>query len=151
MGGRAGWAMGNEEGTCWDERWVLYGNQSDNKFHSLKKKFIFRALGWLTWLSVRLLILAQIMISCFMCSIPVLGSVLKVQSPLGILTLTLPLLLSHYHMSTLSLSLSKISKLYKKFIFKEFLVGKISWRDRKTNDEALRFYKTAGAELRSSG
>ena len=29
--------MGIEEGTCWDERWVLYGNQFDNKFHIFKK------------------------------------------------------------------------------------------------------------------
>ena len=25
--------MGIEEGTCWDEHWVLYGNQFDDKFH----------------------------------------------------------------------------------------------------------------------
>ena len=25
-----------EEGTCWDEHWVLYGNQFDNKFHIKK-------------------------------------------------------------------------------------------------------------------
>ena len=31
--------MGIEEGTCWDEPWVLYGNQFDNKFHILKKCF----------------------------------------------------------------------------------------------------------------
>ena len=30
--------MGIEEGTCWEEHWVLYGNQFDNKFHILKKK-----------------------------------------------------------------------------------------------------------------
>ena len=30
--------MGIEEGTFWDERWVSYGNQFDNKFHILKKK-----------------------------------------------------------------------------------------------------------------
>ena len=29
--------MGIEEGTCWDEHWVLYGNQFDHKFHILKK------------------------------------------------------------------------------------------------------------------
>ena len=29
--------MGIEEGTCWDEHWVLYGNQFDNKFHIKKK------------------------------------------------------------------------------------------------------------------
>ena len=27
------WVMGIEEGTCWDEHWVLYGNQFDNKLH----------------------------------------------------------------------------------------------------------------------
>ena len=30
--------MGIEEGTFWDEHWVLYGNQFDNKLHKLKKK-----------------------------------------------------------------------------------------------------------------
>ena len=30
--------MGIEEGTLWDEHWVLYGNQFDNKFHILEKK-----------------------------------------------------------------------------------------------------------------
>ena len=29
--------MGIEEGTFWDEHWLLYGNQFDNKFHILKK------------------------------------------------------------------------------------------------------------------
>ena len=29
--------MGIEEGTFWDEHWVLYGNQFNNKFHILKK------------------------------------------------------------------------------------------------------------------
>ena len=24
--------MGIEEGTCWDEHWLLYGNQFDNQF-----------------------------------------------------------------------------------------------------------------------
>ena len=28
--------MGIEEGTCWDEHWVLYTNQFDNKFHIKK-------------------------------------------------------------------------------------------------------------------
>ena len=36
MGGGREWRVG-EEGTCWDEHWVLYGNQFDNKFHILKK------------------------------------------------------------------------------------------------------------------
>ena len=30
--------MGIKEGTCWDEHWVLYGNQFDNKFHIKKQK-----------------------------------------------------------------------------------------------------------------
>ena len=25
--------MGIEEGTCWDEHWVLYGNQCNHKFY----------------------------------------------------------------------------------------------------------------------
>ena len=33
-----GWVMGIEEGIFWDEHWVLYGNQCDNKFHIFKKK-----------------------------------------------------------------------------------------------------------------
>ena len=33
LGGRGKWVMGIEEGTCWDEHWVLYGNQFDNEFH----------------------------------------------------------------------------------------------------------------------
>ena len=28
--------MGIEEDTCWDEHWVLYGNQFDNTFHIKK-------------------------------------------------------------------------------------------------------------------
>ena len=30
--------MGLEEGTCWDEHWVLYGNQFDSTFHLKKKR-----------------------------------------------------------------------------------------------------------------
>ena len=44
--------MGIEEGTCWDEHWVLYGKQFDNKFH-IKKSF-----------SVTLLIIFDQFISC---------------------------------------------------------------------------------------
>ena len=29
--------LGIEEGIFWDEHWVLYGNQFDNKFHIFKK------------------------------------------------------------------------------------------------------------------
>ena len=45
------------------------------------------APGWLSWLSVQLLISAQVMISRFVSSSPTLGSVLTVQSLLGILAL----------------------------------------------------------------
>ena len=33
------WVTAIEEGTFWDEHWVLYGNHFDNKFHIKKKKF----------------------------------------------------------------------------------------------------------------
>ena len=36
--------MGIEEGTYWDEHWVLYGNQFDNKLH-IKKKIKFHTQG----------------------------------------------------------------------------------------------------------
>ena len=31
--------MGTEESTCWEEPWVLYGSQFDNKFHIKKQSF----------------------------------------------------------------------------------------------------------------
>ena len=34
-GERGKWVMGTEEGTRWDEHWVLYGNQFDNKLYLL--------------------------------------------------------------------------------------------------------------------
>ena len=34
---RGKWVMGIEEGTCWDDHWVLYGNQFDNRLY-LKKE-----------------------------------------------------------------------------------------------------------------
>ena len=58
------------------------------------------APGWLSPLSIQLLISAQVRISQFMSSSPALGSVLAVQSLLGILSLPAPPLLH-----TLSLSL----------------------------------------------
>ena len=43
MGGREGKVGdGIEEGTCWDEHWVLYGNQFDNKLHIKKKRYILK-------------------------------------------------------------------------------------------------------------
>ena len=32
--------MGMEESTCWDEHWVLYGNQFDNKFQKKQNKTV---------------------------------------------------------------------------------------------------------------
>ena len=34
---RGKWVMGIEEGTYWDEHWVLYGNQFDNKLYIKNK------------------------------------------------------------------------------------------------------------------
>ena len=45
--------------------------------------------GWLSWLSIWLLLLAQVVISLFMSSSPTSGSVLTVWSLLGILSLSL--------------------------------------------------------------
>ena len=33
MGERGKWVIGIQEGTFWDEYWVLYGNQFDNKLY----------------------------------------------------------------------------------------------------------------------
>ena len=38
VGEKGKWMMGIEEGTCWDEHWVLYGNQFDNKLYFFLKK-----------------------------------------------------------------------------------------------------------------
>ena len=72
---------------------------------SAKIRNVGGAPGWLSGLSVQLLVSAQVMISRFMASSPASGSVLTAQSLLGILSLSSspcapPLL-------TLSLSLSK--------------------------------------------
>ena len=72
--------------------------------------------GWLSQLSVRLLILAQVMISRFVSSSHVLGLVLTVQSLLGILSLLLS--------RCLPLSLPLPPKINNKhFFLKEVLVG----------------------------
>ena len=62
--------------------------------------------GWLSRLSTRLLILAQVMISWFVSSSPTLSSVLPVWTLRGILSLSAPLLL------TFSLCLSKQKKFF---------------------------------------
>ena len=69
-----------------------------NSFVSLKH--IFGVPGWFSWLSIRLLVLAQVMISRFVGSNPTSGSVLIMRSLLGIFSLLLPRALS------LSLSLT---------------------------------------------
>ena len=38
VGERGKWVMGMEEGTCWEEHWVLYVSQFDNTLY-LKKEF----------------------------------------------------------------------------------------------------------------
>ena len=47
VGGSGEWVMGIEEGTCWDEHWVLYGNQFDKKFHIEKNKVNIKKIKWL--------------------------------------------------------------------------------------------------------
>ena len=37
-GERGKWVMGIEEGTCWDEHWVFYGSQFNNKLNYKKKR-----------------------------------------------------------------------------------------------------------------
>ena len=37
-GERGKWVMGIEEGTCWDEHWVLYVSQFDNKLYLKQNK-----------------------------------------------------------------------------------------------------------------
>ena len=67
--------MGIEEGTCWDEHWMLYVSQSDNKLY-LKKT------NRGTWVaqSVERLTSAQVMISRFVGSSPELGSMVIARS-----------------------------------------------------------------------
>ena len=71
----------------------------------LKKILADGALGWLSQLSLHLLISAQVMISWFMGWSSMSGSALTVWSLLRILSLPLPLPLPF------SLSLSKINKI----------------------------------------
>ena len=61
---------------------------------ALKKKKYIGAPGWLSQLRLWLLVSAQVMISRFMGSSPVSGSVLSVWSLLGILSLSVSLSLS---------------------------------------------------------
>ena len=41
VGGGAGergkWVLGTEEGSCWDEHWVLDGDQLDNELYLIEK------------------------------------------------------------------------------------------------------------------
>ena len=39
VGERGKWVMGIKEGTCWDEQWVLYVSQFDNKLYLEKHDF----------------------------------------------------------------------------------------------------------------
>ena len=58
------------------------------------KEILLGVPGWLSQLSIRLLISAQVMISRFVGSSPTLGSALTVWSPLGTLSLSLSLCLA---------------------------------------------------------
>ena len=78
------------------------------------KEKIPGAPGWLSQLSVLLLVSAQVMISQFMSSRPVLGSVLTARSPLGILSLPLSLPLPYSGSLSLSLRINKYIKTLKK-------------------------------------
>ena len=72
-------------------------------------KKILGVPGWLSWLSIWLLISAQVMISWFVSSSPKTGSALTVQSLLGILSpsLSAPLLLVLSLMHSPSLKINK--------------------------------------------
>ena len=78
----------------------------ESKEKSVKKEKL-GAPGWLSWLSIRLFVLAQVIISLFMSSSPTLSSELTVWSRIGILS---PSLYAPTPLRALSLSL-KINKL----------------------------------------
>ena len=63
--------------------------------------------GWLSQLSVQLLISAQVMILCFVRSSPASGSAMSAQSLLGIHSLSLSLCPYPTHMHSLSLCQNK--------------------------------------------
>ena len=85
----------------------MAGSHEDLKANDCLKISLVQGLpGWLSWLSVRPLVSAQVMISQFMSSSPVLGSALTARSLLGILSLSLSLSLSQPLRLTCSCSLS---------------------------------------------
>ena len=65
-------------------------NICEDIFSAIKKKTVGTP-GWLSRLSVRLLVFAQVMASQFVSLSPALGSILTAQSLLGILSLSLSL------------------------------------------------------------
>ena len=79
------WKTGRFKGKC--------KTNKQNKTTLVRKKSL-GAPGWLSRLSVRLLILAEVIISQFVGSSPTSGSALMLQSLLGILSLLLVLTLS---------------------------------------------------------
>ena len=84
------------------------------------RNLVCGAPGWLSWLNIRLLVLAQVMISVFVGSSPVSGSVLTVRNLLGILSPSLCLCPSPALSVSLSLSLSlsQINKLKKNLVWR---------------------------------
>ena len=51
MGERGKWVMGIEEGTCWEEHWLLYGNQFDDEIYFILKKgyMLYHSMYKLFW------------------------------------------------------------------------------------------------------
>ena len=70
--------------------------------------------GWLSRLSIQLLISAQVMILQFMGSSPTLGSALTAENLLGILSLSATPPCIHMHVRSLSLKINKLLKKMKK-------------------------------------
>ena len=111
------WASGNRLYLNWSDVYMgihIYKISSNCIFKGaftgcklyLKNRFApekdNRGTGWLSQLSIQLLILAQVMISWFVSSSPTSGSELTVQNLLGILSLPLSLRLPNSYFLPLS-------------------------------------------------
>ena len=84
------------------------------------------APGWLSWLSIRLLVSAQVMISWFMRSSPTSGSALTAWNLPGILSL--PHFLTPLHALSLSLKIN-----FKKIFLKRVTTGKWKYKSLDQN------------------
>ena len=92
--------------------WVFSSIKLERRYPPQELLLVW-ALGGRSWLSIRLLISAQIMISQFMSSSRTSDSALMVQSPLGILSLSPPLSAPPLLVCSLCLSLSLFQKINK--------------------------------------